>query len=162
MSPLGCAPTSSATPPKPTSSPTSLPPVTTSDRLKRSASSAVNSGADAWITAVNPESIRFSAQEMEVIGIEELTSPTTTSGPSAERVSRMNRRAPVRATANGASARAPMPSRRQTSVVGASSRTQILMNMNDAPQRAASASSMRRWRRLISLQTRRGRVWLPG
>src|SRR5439155_12738987 len=70
-------------------------------------------------------------------------------------------RAPSRTSATGTSASAPIPSRKHTSVAGSSSRTPILMNMNEAPQSDASASSMTRWRRLTSLQTSAGAVLLP-
>ena len=93
---------------------------------------------------MSPESIRFSAQEIETIGIAELTSPITTSGRQAARASRVTVRAPSRQNATGASVSAPIPSRTHTSVVGSSSRTPILMNMKEAPQRPESATSMTR------------------
>ena len=67
----------------------------------------------------------------------------STSGRQARRDSTTSVRAPSRSSATGSNAKAPMASRAQISVVGSSSRTPTLMNMNDDPQEAASASSMR-------------------
>src|SRR6266478_5159610 len=84
ISPLGLPPTSSATPAKPTTNPMSREPRTRSPGLKRSASSAAKSGAEAWMIAVKLESIRVSAQVIARIGIAELSRPVTTSGRGAE------------------------------------------------------------------------------
>src|SRR5262249_37665420 len=54
MLPLGWTPTRSAIPPKPITRPSSLAPPTRSWRAYLSASRAVKSGADAWITAGKP------------------------------------------------------------------------------------------------------------
>ena len=97
----------------------------------------------------------FSAQEIATIGIAELTSPVATSGHATARSSRTVSRPPRRTSASGRSVSAPIPSRTQTSVVGASSRTPILMNMKLAPQIAESASSMTAWRRLTWVATLR-------
>ena len=119
--------------------------MTRSLRAKRSASSAVKSGAEAWITAVSPESSRSSAQAIATMGIAELTSPMIVSGTAAraqlpaeplaaeagERDRRDDERADPRAEGQISSGRR-------------SSRTPILMNMNDAPQSAESASRMTR------------------
>jgi len=59
-SPPRCAPTSSATPPKPTSTPTSLAPLTRWLWSYQMANSTVKIGAEAWITAASPESSRVS------------------------------------------------------------------------------------------------------
>src|SRR6266508_3862991 len=59
-------------------------------------------------------------------------------------------------SATGSNVSVPRARRKQISVAGASSRTPTLMNMNDAPQSAASASGISEWRRLAG----EGESWL--
>src|SRR4029450_7618867 len=59
------------------------------------------------------------------------------------------------------SATAPEPMRSRISVEGARSRSAIEMNMNDDPQIAASAASIRRCRRLMCRQNAPTAVVLP-
>ena len=53
------------------------------------------------------------------------------------------------------------PIRNRISVEGARSRSAIVMNMNDEPQIAASAASIRRWRRLTLSHNAAAAVVLP-
>ena len=95
------------------------------------------------------ESIRVSPHESSQNGSAVFTSAITASQRHARRSSASVRAQPSRQTATAASASAADPSRPRISVAGASSRSAILMNMNDAPQIRASAASIAGLRRTI-------------
>src|SRR5262249_27805737 len=148
--PLGTAPTSKATPPKPTSTPSSRSPDTRSARTKKKASSAVKSGAQACRSAASPESIRVSPQARSQKGTTELNSATNRNGQKRPRICVVAVLSGIRALTMTSSVSAASTSRPATSVAGSSSRTPTLMNMNDDPQIAESASSMMTWRRVTA------------
>src|SRR5919204_3055526 len=97
--------------------------------------------------AVSPESIRVSAQLIAKIGTAELTRPVSASRHAARRSSATVSWTPKRTRTIGTSVSAPSDIRIPTRSSGSSSRSPILMNMNEAPQSAASPSSIRRWAR---------------
>src|SRR5919204_106534 len=97
--------------------------------------------------AVSPESIRVSAQLIAKIGTAELTRPVSASRHAARRSSATVSWTPKRTSTIGTSVKAPSVIRIPTRSSGSSSRSPILMNMNEAPQSAASPSSIRRWAR---------------
>ena len=96
----------------------------------------------------SPESIRVSPQESSQNGIAVLTSATTRSNAQLWRSCRSASRVPTAKGTRSASVSAARPRRPVISVAGESSRTATLMNKKEAPQIAASASSMTRFRRL--------------
>ena len=107
----------------------------------------MKSGVDAWRTAARPESSRSSPHASSQKGIDALKSARTTSGRAKRRSSVKSRRHPIMKGTAGRSVSVATNTRPKTTTPGSSSRTATLMNMNDEPQIAASASSMVRWRR---------------
>src|SRR5919204_338182 len=126
--PSGCAPTSSATPTKPTATPTSREPVTRTSWKATNAISALKIGTAAWMIDASPESIRVSPHERSQKGIAVLTSATTASQAALARSCRSVSRVPTAAGAISASVSAASPRRPTISVAGSSSRTATLMN----------------------------------
>src|SRR5512132_815176 len=148
MSPLGCAPTSSSTPRKPTKTPASFTPVTRWLRVNQHTNSAVNRGIDACSTAARPESSRFSLHASSQNGSAALRIPSSSSGPAKRRRPAHARPHPPRNDTAGSSASVPVSTRPKTTSPGVTSRTATLMNMKEEPQIAARASSMGSGRRL--------------
>ena len=107
---------------------------------KRSASSATKIGIDAFPIAATPESIFVSPQAISVNGSAVLKTPSTIAGPTIERISALAGRTPRLTKTIASSGNAEKTSLSAIVVVGASSSTAILMNMNEAPQIAASRS----------------------
>ena len=99
----------------------------------------------------SPESIRVSPHESSQNGIAVFTSATTTSQAAFARSWRNVSRLPTTKGTSSPSVIAARPSRPTISVAGESSRTATLMKRNDAPQSAASPSSMARCRRFSVL-----------
>ena len=129
-------------------------PVTRTSRKATNAISALKIGTDAWMIDASPESIRVSPQERSQKGIAVFTSATTISQPAFSRSCRSVLRVPTAKGTSSARVSAAKPSRPTISVAGVSSRTAILMNMNEAPQIAASARSITRLRcRVTSMKT---------
>ena len=92
--PCGWAPTSSATPTKPTATPSKRTPVTRTSRKATKAITALKIGTDAWMIDASPESIRVSPHESSQNGIAVLMSATTTSQAAFARSWRSVSRAP--------------------------------------------------------------------
>ena len=149
--PCGWAPTSNATPTKPTATPSKRTPVTRTSRKATKAITALKIGTDAWMIDASPESIRVSPHESSQNGIAVLMSATTTSQAAFARSWRNVSRLPTTKGTSSPSVTAARPSRPTISVAGESSRTATLMKRNDAPQSAASPSSMARCRRFSVL-----------
>ena len=93
-----------------------------------------------------PESMRVSPHDSSQNGMAVLTSATTTSQRQLARIWTAASRVPTVKGTTRASVIAASPSRPRMSVEGASSRSATLMNMNEAPQMSASATSMTRFR----------------
>ena len=98
-------------------------------------------GIDAFPIAATPESIFVSPQAMSVNGSAVLTIPRNIAARVIERTSPKAGLSPWVKTTIASNGIAEQTSRRAMVVVGASSSTAILMNMNEAPQIAASKSS---------------------
>ena len=98
-------------------------------------------GIEAFPIAATPESIFVSPQAMSVNGSAVLTIPRNIAAFVIERISLNAGLSPCLRTTIASSGIAEKTSRRAIVVVGASSSTAILMNMNEAPQIAASRSS---------------------
>ena len=94
--------------------------------------------------------MRVSPHDRSQNGIAVLTSATTTSQRQLARIWTEASRVPTVNGTTSASVIAASPSRPRISVDGASSRSATLMNMNEAPQMSASATSMARFRCLTS------------
>ena len=123
-------------------------PVTRTSRNATKAISALKIGTEAWMIEASPESIRVSPHESSQNGIAVFTSATAISQPAFSRSCRSVSRVPTATGTSSASVSAARPRRPVINVAGVSSRTATLMNRNDAPQIAASANSMTRFRRL--------------
>ena len=97
-------------------------------------------GIEAFPIAATPESILVSPQAISVNGSAVLNTPSTIAGTTIERISVVAGRMPRLTKTIASSGNAEKTSLRAIVVVGASSSTAILMNMNEAPQIAASRS----------------------
>src|SRR5262245_32484436 len=148
----GCAPTRSATPANPTAIPASICRVTRCSWKKANASTALKIGTDAWMIDARPESIRVSPQERSQNGTAVLSSPTTVSHRQWARSWLSVVPAPTARGTTIARVSAASASRPRMSVAGSSSRSAILMNMNELPQMRASTTSMGPYRLFMSVQ----------
>ena len=113
-------------------------------------------GTAPWMIDASPESSRVSPQERSQNGTAVFTSPTTTSQCHLRRISASVARGPRRTIAIAASSSAAEPSRPRISVAGVSSRSAILISMNDAPQMSASTVSMTIGRRIYLVKRNAG------
>ena len=98
-------------------------------------------GIEALPIAATPESIFVSPQAISVNGRAVLTIPRKIAARVIERISRKAGLRPCVRTTIASNGIAEQTRRSAIVVVGASSSTAILMNMNEAPQIAASRSS---------------------
>ena len=146
------------TPPNASTTPASREPVTRWLRSIERAKSAVKSGAEALKIAASPESMYCWPQAIRKNGTAVLISASSASGRAYGRSCAKPWPAACTKTA---SASAPKPIRKRISVEGARSRRAIVMNMKDEPQIAASAPSIRRWRRLTLSPNAAADVGLP-
>ena len=130
--------------------------MTRSSRKKAKASSALKIGTAPWMIDARPESIRVSPQERSQKGTAVFTIPITTSHCHLRRISASVVRGPRRTSAIAASSRAAVPRRPRISVAGVSSRSAILISMNDAPQMSASSVRMTIGRRIYLVKRNAG------
>ena len=121
----------------------------------------MKSGAHAWSSAASPESILVSPQARNQNGTTVLRSATIVNAPSLALTTPHAVRSGVRAPMMRASVSTASTSRPATSVDGSSSRTATLMNMNEEPQIAERAPSIRSCRRLTETTTYRQPVGFP-
>ena len=105
-------------------------------------------GTVPWMIDARPESIRVSPQERSQNGSAVFTSPITTSHCHLARISASVARGPRRTIAITARRIAAVPRRPRIRVAGVSSRSAILISMNDAPQMSASTVRMTIGRRI--------------
>ncbi len=128
--------------------------MTRTSRKATNAITALKIGTEAWMIEASPESIRVSPHESSQNGIAVFTSATTSSQTQFSRSCRSVSRVPTAKGTSRPRVTAASPSRPTISVAGVSSRTAILMNMNDAPQIPARARSITRFRcRVTSMKT---------
>ncbi len=127
-------------------------PPTRSSRKNANASRALKIGTAPWMIDASPESIRVSPQDRSQKGTAVFTIPTTTSQNQARRISASVSRGPRRTKAIAASSSAAEPTRPRIRVAGVSSRSAILISMNDAPQMSASSARMTTGRRIYLLK----------